>query len=85
MSRTRIMHLLAALMLVAILRIAPARACEPEGNQAPSAVASSKAAFGIYGPYATIRRANEVASYYRSLGFSAIAYHNGDGYYVRVW
>lgn len=39
----------------------------------------------VYGPYATIRRANEVANYARSLGYSAVAYHNGDGYYVRVW
>jgi hypothetical protein len=39
---------------------------------------------GVYGPYATMRRANEVANYFRSLGFDAIAYHNGDGYYVSV-
>jgi len=39
---------------------------------------------GVYGPFATMRRANEVANYFRSLGFDAIAYHNGDGYYVSV-
>jgi hypothetical protein len=39
---------------------------------------------GVYGPYATMRRANEVANYFRRLGFDAIAYHNGDGYYVKV-
>jgi hypothetical protein len=38
------------------------------------------------GPFATIRRGNEVANYARSLGYSASApYHNGDGYYVDVW
>jgi hypothetical protein len=38
------------------------------------------------GPYATIRRANEVAAYYRSRGYNASTpYHNGDGYYVDVW
>jgi hypothetical protein len=42
-------------------------------------------AFGTYGPYATIRRANEVADEFRSLGYSTIVFHNGDGYYVRVW
>ena len=40
---------------------------------------------GHLGPYATIRRANEVAAYYRSLGYNASApYHNGNGYYVDV-
>jgi hypothetical protein len=39
---------------------------------------------GVYGPYATMRRANEMANYFRSLGYEAIAYHNGDGYYVSV-
>jgi hypothetical protein len=40
---------------------------------------------GHLGPYATIRRGNEVAAYYRSLGRSASApYHNGNGYYVDV-
>ncbi len=41
--------------------------------------------FVVYGPYATIRRANEVAFHYRSLGYSTLVYHNGDGYYVKVW
>jgi hypothetical protein len=39
---------------------------------------------GVYGPYATMRRANEVANSFRSRGYDAIAYHNGDGYYVSV-
>jgi len=34
----------------------------------------------MLGPFATIRRANEVRSY----GHNAIAFHNGDGYYVKV-
>ena len=36
------------------------------------------------GPYATMRRANEVANEYRARGYSAVAFHNGDGYYVNV-
>jgi hypothetical protein len=47
---------------------------------APTAAAQS----GRYGPYATMRRANEVANWFRSQGFSAVAFHNGDGYYVDV-
>jgi hypothetical protein len=39
---------------------------------------------GSYGPYATMRRANEVANDFRRRGLSAIAFHNGNGYYVRV-
>ena len=31
-----------------------------------------------------MRRANEVASEARFYGNYALAYHNGDGYYVRV-
>ncbi len=36
------------------------------------------------GPYATMRRANEVANEYRAQGFRAVAFHNGDGYYVNA-
>jgi hypothetical protein len=37
-----------------------------------------------YGPYATMRRAEEVANQYRAQGLRAVAFHNGDGYYVNV-
>jgi hypothetical protein len=37
-----------------------------------------------YGPYATMRRAEEVANQYRTQGLRAVAFHNGDGYYVNV-
>jgi len=37
-----------------------------------------------YGPYATMRRAEEVANQYRAHGLRAVAFHNGDGYYVNV-
>ena len=39
---------------------------------------------GTFGPFATMRRAEEVAGQYRSQGLRAVAFHNGDGYYVRV-
>ena len=38
----------------------------------------------MFGPFATMGRANEVANEARSYGRNAIAYHNGDGYYVKV-
>lgn len=40
---------------------------------------------GTLGPFATMRRALEVADQYRSHGFNANAYPNGGAYWVRVW
>ncbi len=40
---------------------------------------------GTYGPCVTMGRANQEANAGRARGFSANAFHNGDGYYVRVW
>jgi hypothetical protein len=38
---------------------------------------------GSYGPFATIRRAEEVVAMFRSNGYpNTIQYHNGDGQYV---
>lgn len=39
---------------------------------------------GTYGPFASMRRANEEAAGYRAQGYRAVAFHNGDGYYIRV-
>ncbi len=51
----------------------------------PRAVESPQVGRLHLGPIATIRRGNEVAAYYRSLGRTASPpYHNGDGYYVDV-
>lgn len=71
----------AALAVVPILSTAAVPASA--GSTAPVELARAQDA--VFGPYATIRRANEVANYARSLGYSAIVYHNGNGYYVRVW
>jgi hypothetical protein len=58
-----------------------------DASEAPDRLAAGglQAQAITFGPYATMRRANEVANYARSLGYSALAFHNGDGYYVRVW
>ena len=45
----------------------------------------TQAQTGRYGPYATWRRANEVANHYRSYGFSASVYSQWGEYYVNVW
>ncbi len=39
---------------------------------------------GTRGPFATMRRAEEEANRYRAQGYRAVAFHNGDGYYIRV-
>lgn len=38
-----------------------------------------------FGPFATMRRAEEEAYLHRQRGLNATAFHNGDGYYLRVW
>ena len=45
----------------------------------------TQAQTGRYGPYATWRRANEVANHYRSYGFNASVYSQWEEYYVNVW
>ena len=40
---------------------------------------------GRYGPFATMRRADEVATYFRSRGYNAHAYPEWGAYYVNVW
>jgi hypothetical protein len=38
---------------------------------------------GHYGPFATIRRAQEVVRIFQAMGYpNTIQFHNGDGYYV---
>jgi len=39
---------------------------------------------GRYGPFATARRAQEVAQHFVRAGYRAVFFHNGDGYYVDV-
>ena len=39
---------------------------------------------GRYGPYATIRRAQEVAEQFRRAGWRAVFFHDNDGWYVDV-
>jgi hypothetical protein len=74
----------------AILTVPPAQAQAIDGSGVTGAAASQgdEAAYDryvTYGPYATWRRANEVANYFRGLGYYAIAFHNGDGYYARIF
>jgi hypothetical protein len=85
MSRKLIVALFAVGILGTVLIAPPAPAHETIAGQSPTPAVSSPVEIGTYGPYATIRRANEVANEFRSLGFTAIVFHDGIGYFVRVW
>jgi predicted component of type VI protein secretion system len=39
---------------------------------------------GRYGPYATARRALEVANQFKAQGWRAVHFHDGNGWYVDV-
>lgn len=54
------------------------------GATAVSLVLPAQSGCEIAGPFATQRRANEAAAEARRRGHSAVAYHNGEGYYVRA-
>ena len=62
----------------------PASAMDGEMPERGAASVQLAQACGTLGPYATIRRANEVAYEAGSLGYSTQVFHNGDGYYVRA-
>jgi hypothetical protein len=51
----------------------------------PELIQLARAQRGRYGPYPTMRRANEVASYFRSQGYSTQVYPEWGAYYVNVW
>ena len=85
MFRTRLMSAVLAGVISVSLGPAPS-ASATEGDAAERGEASLQLAqaCGTLGPYATIRRANEVAYEAGSLGYSTQVFHNGDGYYVRA-
>ena len=84
MFRSRLMSVLIASVIGSSFgNVLPAGAADGniEGGAGPVQLTQ---ACGTYGPYATIRRANEVAYEAGGLGYSTAVFHNGDGYYVRA-
>ncbi len=69
----------------AALTAVPARAEVGELRDRSHAVELAQAQTGLYGPYATIRRANDVANDFRNRGFNAQVYPEQGAYYVKVW
>ena len=83
-DRIRIAGLLVTLIALDPLhRAAPADATAAAARPV-SLVLPALADCQMAGPFATLRQANEVAAEARRRGQSAVAYHDGDGYYVRA-
>ena len=80
MARNVLFSALAMLALGSSLTTVPARA-----EAAAPATSVQVAQTGRYGPYATARRANEVAYHFESRGFRAQVYPEWGAYYVNVW
>jgi len=85
MSRKVVMSALALLALGSTLAMPSARADAREVGDRSTSVQLARVQTARYGPYATARRANEVAYYFRSLGYNAQAFPEWGSYYVNVW
>ena len=92
MNKLKTRFLIAACSLI-LMALSDARAIarQSETNAfAPPTTAVSVQRAHRYGPYATLRRANEVANYARRNGYKAKIYYGGvydtsRTYYVDVW
>ena len=85
MFRTRLMSAVLVGVISSFLDLRPQRARpRRRGCARGRRVRLAAQACGTLGPYATIRRANEIAYEAGSLGYSTQVFHNGDGYYVRA-
>jgi hypothetical protein len=85
MVRKVLMSALAALVLATSLVTVPVRAESGEMRPRSTALELAQVQPGRYGPYATIRRANEVANQFRRLGYNAQVIPVWGEYYVDVW
>jgi len=83
MVRTMARNLLISAM--AMLALGLSHTTLPTLAEAAPSEGAVVARAGRYGPYATVRRANEVAYYFRSLGFNAQVNPEWGAYYVNVW
>jgi hypothetical protein len=73
-----------AIMIGSSLAAMPGAAAGSDPGERHTGVQLVQYGCQMFGPYATMRRANEIANQARGFGYNAIAYHNGDGYYVKV-
>jgi hypothetical protein len=85
MSRKVLMSALALLALGSTLATPTARVDAREMGNRSTSVMVAQVQTARYGPYATARRANEIASYFRSRGYNAQVFPEWGSYYVSVW
>jgi hypothetical protein len=85
MIRKILASFLATLAICALFATFPARSEPYEARDTRLALQLAQAEAGRHGPFATARRANEVANYYRSRGYDAQVYSAWGDYYVNVW
>ena len=78
-ASTAVATVMASSLAIIVAATAPGRA-----STSPLAAIELAQSCTTFGPYATMRRANEIVYQANGLGYSAMAFHNGDGYYVRV-
>ena len=74
----------ATVMASSLAIILPATAAGHDARPGPAAAVQLAQSCTTFGPYATMGRANEIAAQANGLGYTSMAFHNGDGYYVRV-
>lgn len=79
------MVLVAALAMLAVGSTLTAPPARTEAGPSMSDEELIEVRAARYGPFATMRRANEVASHYRSRGYNAQAFPEWGAYYVHVW
>jgi hypothetical protein len=84
MIQGAVMSALSAILIGSSFGAIPAGTTGSETGEGSTTVQLAQAECQMFGPYATMGRANEVANMARGNGYSAIAFHNGDGYYVRI-
>jgi hypothetical protein len=90
--KIRILVASCSVILMTLMALPSALAMQPEINAfEPATAAAPVQRFRRLGPYATLRRANEVAYYARRQGYRTKIYYGGSlysgtrRYYVDVW
>ncbi len=82
-ARLHTLPVASAALMAMLVAIVPSARMAGEASTV-SLVLPAQSGCQVAGPFATMRRANEAAAEARRRGYSAVAYHDGDGYYVRA-
>jgi hypothetical protein len=83
-SKTSMAAIITVIAVVSVVASVPVASSAKEMGNGRTAIQLAQFGCQMVGPFATMGRANEIAGQARSIGYSAVAFHNGDRYYVRV-